>query len=219
MALTYAVDSNRFGENLSSVITSNLMRVNDSDLIVVMHCRGYYDTPATIANDGTAITWNSIASSTGASPPIAWYGWVSGNRYLRLSVTISGNHGASLYVLIIKGAHPSNPIPSGNIFLGNDSGDNTLVNITPTKAGSMLFGIVVDYNNTTWTARTNNTLLWNDYLNGSHAGCVVAPTTQPLTDTSTFAWGETNVGGAGLVSYIAFEVQSAPNTSLSWTTA
>ena len=215
MPITYTTDFKGQASGVGAAITSNALTVVAGAFITI--CMVYADnaetSAATVSNTGTTITWTKQAETNVASncKVVLWSGTAGATPPTTVTTTSTAgtalNGSKAMAVQIHVGQHATNPLPPGNIFSGAGA-TSVSQNITPTSAGSALWGAFGDWSATnTYAAGANNTLVGTYQDPTFQTVALVRATTQPRTDAVLFALGETDT--AGKITFIAFEVQSA----------
>jgi hypothetical protein len=217
MAITYTVYS-ATRDNSAGLFTvvSPSLTLAANDVIVVIFIADDNDAPAniTISNSGSALTWNSIASTntTGNCKVVAW--WALSPDSTARTVTVTHDNTTSttrrLHCIVHTGAHTTNPVPAGKVSSGVGGADVSQA-ITPTASGSALWMGAGDWNATnSFAAASNCTLADNFHDAGQFTAALIRPTTQPRTDANAFTIGETDTNGK--IAWLAFEVQAAASS-------
>lgn len=217
MALTYTTDFKGQSLGVSTTITSNTLSITTGDFIDIVVCYGdnTYSTAWTVSNTGTAITWSGSQDTNTADNVrvVHWTGIAGATPPTTVSVLSTAgaqtNGGKIMLVVVSTGQHATTPLPAGNLFAGV-GGTDVSQSITPTSSGSCLWMFGGDWNTTnTFGVAANCTAVATAFDDSEQTGIAIRPTTQPRSDAASFTIGETDTGGK--VSWVAWEVQSAPS--------
>lgn len=214
MALTF----NTFFEHVDTAvnsIVSTSRSYTSGDLVLVLFAAS--DNGAgtcTIANSGTAQTWNPHGQTNTSSnlKMAAWSCVMSTTQSMTITVTIPVSaQRCCICVIPHNGQHATTPVPAGNSFAVADDQDGTVTqSITPTSIGSCLWMIGGDWDTTgdVIAPVANCTEEASTFVTGQYNAGVYRPTTQPRTDTSAFTLGFT-IPSTHHGAYVALEVQAA----------
>jgi hypothetical protein len=213
MALTRVQSFNQ-QTTASTTNTSGSTSTAVDDIVVVSYVSedNAVSGSLSIANTGTALTWNLIAqtNTNNNCKASAWWAKVATAGNITVTVTCAGNQRSNLCVDVYTGAHQTTPVPAGNVFSGNTA-TSPSQSITPTATGSMIRMLVGDWNaNNTFAAIANCTIDNTFHSAGFMTAVFVSPTTQPL-GTGAFTIGVTDTGAQDV--WIAYEIQAAAATN------
>jgi hypothetical protein len=227
MPLTYAVFEDTQTGALGGDITSTSRTYNTGELLTVLVSIANNADAGnlTIANSATAQSWNAIGAPTNTNSQCkvaAWQCVMSATQ--AMTITVAGDVpnavDSVMYVIQHAGQHATTPVPAGNVFSGTGATDVTQ-SITPTAAGSCLWMIAGDWNQTnTFVAAANCTLDQTEDQAGQQTVALIRPTTQPRSGATSFTIGEADTGGT--IAWMAFEVQAANDpvgVPVAWLTA
>jgi hypothetical protein len=198
----------------STTNTSASIATAINDIVVVSYVAEDNSSAGSlsIANTGTALSWNLIAQTNTSTNTkcSAWWANVATAGNITVTVTSGGTIRSSLCVDVYTGAHQTTPVPPGNVFSGVNATDPSQ-SLTPTATGSMLRMLVGDWNASNTFAAIANCTLNNTFHDAAAMTAVfLSPTTQPL-GAGAFTIGVTDTGAQD--AWIAFEVQAAPGLS------
>ena len=211
MAITYTSNDVDTGASTAGSITSGTLTISTNDIVVAMHVdedNGSAGT-TTIANSGTAMTWNLIFQTNTANncKVSAWWAQSAGNENRTVTVTTGG--GLSLQALSCRvhtGADSTTPVPAGNIFNGVNAGSVSQA-ITPSSIGSCLWMICGDWSAlNTMAGGANCTPEANVWESGGYGKNIIRPTLQPLPTSASFTIAMTTTSTA--IAWVAFEVKA-----------
>lgn len=169
-------------------------------------------TTFSISNSGTAQTWTQRREvSEDANVQVTvWSTQMSVTQAMTItcSAAVLGTSlEGAVNVVVHTGHNTSDPIPAGKIFSGS-SGTDIAQEITPTATGSYLWFWGGDWNATnTFAALANCTVERTSHNAAQQTTVLIRPTTAPRPDAAAFTIGETDT--AGLIAWLAFEVQAA----------
>jgi hypothetical protein len=213
VAITYAVNTVDSVASSATIVSGTLTVLSTSVITVIFSGadNGNFGT-CTIANSGTALSWNSIAVTNTASNCKVQGWWAFGDANGNRTVTVTHSFNSKprrLNSIVHEGADQTTPIPAGKVLSGVNAADVSN-SMTPTNAnGSALWLAVADWNQTNTFAAIANCSkeVADSDVAGEYTTCLLRPTTQPRTDGSAFTLGETDTGAKN--AYIAFEVVAA----------
>lgn len=221
MPLTVTIiDTKSQASGVGTTITSNtLTGAAEGDWIDIIEVSGdnANETAWTVTNTGTAITWTLQQETNTANQTkvIHWTGTAGATPPGTVSVQATaggGTNGAKALIVIVQaGQHATTPLPAGNLFL-KAAGNDLSQAIMPTSAGSNLWMVGADWNQSnSFTAGTDNTLPFTPLdIAGQMTTALTRPTTQPRTDTVAFTLSLLDSSSpVDKVLGIAWEVQAA----------
>lgn len=211
MAITWTRYSATVTSSEVQATTSPSLTLATGDIIAVAY--GHSDNglagALSIANSGSALSWNlSAQTNTGSNTKVSvWWALCPDNTARTVTVTSTAGQTKRLHCIVHTGAHQTDPLPSGKVYSGTGATDVSQL-ITPTATGSALWMLAGDWAATnTFAAGANCTLEDSFHDAGQMSLALVRPTTQPRTDAAAFTISETDT--AGTIAWIAFEVQAA----------
>lgn len=219
MALTYTIYYTNAPAGTGTAVSSTGIAVNAGDFmnVGVSYGDNGASTAWTVSNDGSAITWTKQAETNVASnnKVVLFTGIAGATPPTSITVTTTAGNDVNgtkyMVTAAHTGAHPSNPLPAGNIVTGTGA-RNVSQSITPTASGSVLLGLFGDWAFTnSYAAIANNTLVGTYHEAAQQTATVIQPTVQPLPNASAFTLGET-AGPAAKIAYVIWEVQAANPT-------
>lgn len=193
-----------------ATVSTGTLTILNNDIIVVFYANEDNGTAGnlTIANSGTALSWNLIAqTSTSSNCKVsAWWAKSAGNENRTVTVTESISGGSkAIWARVHTGAHQTDPCPAAKVFSGVNATDVSQ-SITPSATGSALWMICGDWGATdSFSAISNCTLENKVHGEGAYTATLIRPTTQPRSSGSAFTIGETDTSGQ--IAWIALEVR------------
>lgn len=201
--------------NSASPVSSTAIAVQSGDLLTVSIAFRDDITTGTVtpstSGTGTTGAWTLIQdANSGGCRVVSWWAraTATGNTTVSVAWDSGNSHTWGMFWATHRGADAgATPIGSSSKGSGASSVSYT---ITPAGSGSAMWLVAADSAGTgtaTITAGTNCTIVQGQQTIDTHASCMIAPTTNPRTDSSQFTLAETHTGSG--VSWVGFEVKAA----------